>query len=119
MALEFGLGAFGSSDTVTVSRPSSHIDIFVGVPADQRITLNELGAVDVGQSPVPGPAFQLAVATPNPASGPALLREAGSARAHHDTEARRAPLRPSGRPRPCILRPAPVLTRDHGMGSAP
>jgi len=39
-----------------------------------ELTLTELSAVDIVELPAPGPAFELAVATPNPAPGPPLLR---------------------------------------------
>jgi len=57
-----------------VSWPSGHIEAFFSIPADRRLTLTELDPVDVGESLPSGPAFQLAMATPNPSPGPALLR---------------------------------------------
>ena len=83
LTLEFGLGTAGSADSVIVSWPAGTVEIYTAVLADRRLTLTESRVTDVGDATAAGgPAFQLAAVTPNPASGPAVLRFALPKTAH-------------------------------------
>jgi len=73
LTIHVGLGASTVADSVTVIWPSGLVTRLQAVAANQRLALDEQGAVAVGGTD-PSPVFQLEAPAPNPAIDGATLR---------------------------------------------